>query len=128
MVVIEPEVRVEGRKIRFLGKEQTGLCHWACMLGRRGGHRTHPGEGARVTGEVRPQLGSIGNSKDFSPWVSNCVPGSWRGSKDQGRKGPSRQGSGPHPISSSSREASLYLFSISDLHTEFPGKKERVVL
>lgn len=117
-----------GQEDQVLGQRTNWTVSLGLHAGETGGHRTHPGEGARVTGEVRPQLGSIGNSKDFSPWVSNCVPGSWRGSKDQDRKGPSRQGSGPHPISSSSREASLYLFSISDLHTEFPWKKERVVL
>lgn len=34
LLVIEPEVGVESKEIRFLGKEQIGLCHLPACRGK----------------------------------------------------------------------------------------------
>lgn len=71
-----------------------------------------------MTGEVRPQEGSIGNSKDLAHGCQIMFQGAGRSAR-AGIKGSNRQNSGP-PLLPKLRTASLYLCSILDLQTKFP--------
>lgn len=53
VVGTEPEVRVESKEIRFLGKDHMGLRPWACTLGRREPEDMRGWE--QSNWEVRPQ-------------------------------------------------------------------------
>lgn len=48
-VVKDPEVTVESKEIRFLGKDQIGLSHSACML-ERGEQKIQVGRGPEQPG------------------------------------------------------------------------------
>lgn len=63
---------------QVLSQDLIELCHSAYTLEGKE-QRIYPDERTR---EVKPQLGSTGNSNDYSHW-ENCVLGSWRGSKGQ---------------------------------------------
>lgn len=115
VVVTEPEVRVESKEIRFLGKDPTGLRPWACTP-RRG-----PG---RLGGQT--SRGSMGNSRTLA---SGCQTGSRELERFQGagNSGAQQTGSGPPPIPDSSIAASLSMLLL-DFPPQFPLKKERVVV
>lgn len=60
LLVIEPEVKVESKAIRFLGNDLIGPCHLPASCGE-GGQSSNPGWGVtRAIRQVRTQLGSAG--------------------------------------------------------------------
>ena len=74
---------MESKEIRFLARTKLDCITGPARGEKRVTDTSRWGRG-RVTGEVRPQEGNIGNSKDFSSWASDHVPGSWGGSTEQG--------------------------------------------
>lgn len=85
VVVIEPEVRVESKEIRFLARTKLGCITGPARRENRVTDTSRLGRG-RVTGEVRPQEGSIGNSKDLAHGCQIMFQGAGEGpqSRDKG--------------------------------------------